>query len=64
MIREIRHFNSKCLKEVIHPIHDQTLYLNAEHKKRLKEEYGVEAWTFEQHLGEVVFIPDGCPHQV
>ncbi|MFS7932797.1 putative transcription factor & chromatin remodeling &Metalloenzymes JmjC family [Helianthus anomalus] len=25
---------------------------------------GVEPWTFEQHLGEVVFIPAGCPHQV
>jgi hypothetical protein len=24
----------------------------------------VEAWTFEQHLGEAVFIPAGCPHQV
>jgi len=62
--KEFRHINSKRLKEVIHPIHDQTIYLNAEHKKRLKEEYGVEAWTFEQHLGEAVFIPAGCPHQV
>lgn len=25
---------------------------------------GVEAWTFEQHVGEAVFIPAGCPHQV
>jgi uncharacterized RmlC-like cupin family protein len=25
---------------------------------------GVEAWTFEQKLGEAVFIPAGCPHQV
>jgi len=25
---------------------------------------GVEPWTFEQHLGEAVFIPAGCPHQV
>ncbi|KAM7268200.1 hypothetical protein ACFE04_010366 [Oxalis oulophora] len=24
----------------------------------------VEPWTFEQHLGEAVFIPAGCPHQV
>ena len=39
-------------------------YLNAEHKRRLKEENGVEAWTFEQNLGEAVFIPAGCPHQV
>ena len=25
---------------------------------------GIEPWTFEQHLGEAVFIPAGCPHQV
>ena len=25
---------------------------------------GVEPWTFEQRLGEAVFIPAGCPHQV
>lgn len=25
---------------------------------------GVEPWTFEQKLGEAVFIPAGCPHQV
>ena len=61
---EFRHFDCNLVEEVIDPIHDQTLYLNAEHKRKLKEEYGVEAWTFEQHLGEAVFIPAGCPHQV
>lgn len=25
---------------------------------------GIEPWTFEQRLGESVFIPAGCPHQV
>ena len=25
---------------------------------------GVEPWSFEQHLGEAVFIPAGCPFQV
>ncbi|XP_028791756.1 lysine-specific demethylase JMJ25 [Neltuma alba] len=35
-----------------------------EHKKKLKEEFGIEPWTFEQKLGEAVFIPAGCPHQV
>ncbi|XLR26203.1 hypothetical protein S83_054103 [Arachis hypogaea] len=25
---------------------------------------GIEPWTFVQRLGEAVFIPTGCPHQV
>uniref|UniRef100_J3L7E4 JmjC domain-containing protein n=1 Tax=Oryza brachyantha TaxID=4533 RepID=J3L7E4_ORYBR len=55
----------KTAPEVIHPIHNQTFYLTAEqHKIKLKEEYGVEPWTFEQKLGEAVLIPAGCPHQV
>ncbi|KAH1213639.1 Lysine-specific demethylase JMJ25 [Glycine max] len=66
--REFRHINNL---PVIHPIHDQILYLNEKHKKQLKQEFainfclpGVEPWTFEQHLGDAVFVPAGCPHQV
>ncbi|MCD7458077.1 Lysine-specific demethylase jmj25 [Datura stramonium] len=33
-------------------------------KKIAKEEFNIEPWTFEQYLGEAVFIPAGCPHQV
>ncbi|KAI5394103.1 uncharacterized protein LOC127098508 [Lathyrus oleraceus] len=62
--REFRHIINLPVNSVIHPIHDQILYLNEKHKKQLKLEYGVEPWTFEQHLGEAVFIPAGCPHQV
>ncbi|CAM8904748.1 unnamed protein product [Rhodiola kirilowii] len=62
--REFRHIQNKPVESVIHPIHDQTLYLNEKHKKQLKKEYGVEPWTFEQFVGEAVFIPAGCPHQV
>ncbi|KAH7545699.1 hypothetical protein FEM48_Zijuj01G0121500 [Ziziphus jujuba var. spinosa] len=61
---EFRHTFCSPVKQVIHPIHDQCFYLNSEHKRRLKEEYGIEPWTFEQRLGEAVFIPAGCPHQV
>jgi hypothetical protein len=28
-----------CLFQVIHPIHDQTFFLNERHKKQLKEEF-------------------------
>ncbi|GFP84407.1 lysine-specific demethylase jmj25 [Phtheirospermum japonicum] len=62
--KEFRHIYGNLLPEVVHPIHDQTIYLTAEHKNRLKEEYGIEPWTFVQKLGDAVFIPAGCPHQV
>ncbi|KAK7280613.1 hypothetical protein RJT34_25678 [Clitoria ternatea] len=62
--REFRHVYCCPLKQVIHPIHDQTFYLTMEHKRKLKEEYGIEPWTFIQRLGDAVFIPTGCPHQV
>ncbi|KAK2458983.1 lysine-specific demethylase JMJ25 [Trifolium repens] len=62
--REFRHVHCTPLKQVVHPIHDQTFFLTIEHKKRLKEEYGIEPWTFVQKLGDAVFIPAGCPHQV
>ncbi|CAN6287576.1 unnamed protein product [Urochloa humidicola] len=61
---EFRHIHCNPVKQVIHPIHDQTFYLTEEHKRKLKKEYGVEPWTFEQKLGEAVFIPAGCAHQV
>ncbi|XP_040377385.1 lysine-specific demethylase JMJ25-like isoform X2 [Oryza brachyantha] len=61
---EFRHYNYETVKQVSHPIHDQCFYLTNEHKRKLKKEYGVEPWTFEQKLGEAVFIPAGCPHQV
>ncbi|CAN4078396.1 unnamed protein product [Withania somnifera] len=62
--KEFRHTYCCSINQVYHPIHDQTFYLTLEHKRNLKEEFGVEPWTFEQRLGEAVFIPAGCPHQV
>ncbi|XP_010528894.1 PREDICTED: lysine-specific demethylase JMJ25 [Tarenaya hassleriana] len=40
------------------------MFLNEEHKRKLKEEHGIEPWSFEQHPGEVIFVPTGCPFQV
>lgn len=51
-------------KKVVHPILDDSFYLDAFHKKYLKEEFDVEPWTFNQHVGEAVIIPAGCPYQV
>ncbi|GAB4839613.1 hypothetical protein Ancab_029136 [Ancistrocladus abbreviatus] len=62
--REFRHIHCSPLQQVVHPIHDQTFYLTEAHKRKLKDEYGIEPWTFVQKLGEAVFIPAGCPHQV
>ncbi|KAI3839125.1 hypothetical protein MKW92_034251 [Papaver armeniacum] len=62
--REFRHLYCSRVEQVSHPIHDQRFYLTLDHKKKLKEEYGIEPWTFVQERGEAVFIPTGCPHQV
>ncbi|KAI4328920.1 hypothetical protein L6164_021235 [Bauhinia variegata] len=62
--KEFLHLLNHPITSVIHPIHDQTFFFNEHHKKQLKKEFNVEPWTFEQHLGEAVFIPAGCPHQV
>ncbi|XP_044499610.1 lysine-specific demethylase JMJ25-like isoform X3 [Mangifera indica] len=46
------------------PLYEEKVYLNGDRKRKLKEEFGVEPWSFEQHLGQAVFVPAGCPYQV
>ncbi|XP_057544133.1 lysine-specific demethylase JMJ28 isoform X2 [Amaranthus tricolor] len=50
--------------DVVHPILDGNFYLDTVHKKQLKQEFEIEPWTFNQCLGEAVFIPAGCPYQI
>ncbi|CAN1222057.1 Lysine-specific demethylase JMJ28 [Linum grandiflorum] len=51
-------------QQVTHPLHDQIFFLDAVHKRKLKEEFEIEPWTFEQHVGEAVVVPAGCPYQI
>ncbi|KAG0449906.1 hypothetical protein HPP92_027158, partial [Vanilla planifolia] len=37
--KEFRHFDQSPIDSVIHPIHDQTLFLDKRHKQQLKKEY-------------------------
>lgn len=46
------------------PIHSQTAYLSEEMLCRLQERFGVTPWVIEQRVGDMVFIPAGCAHQV
>ncbi|CAO2842742.1 unnamed protein product [Amaranthus hypochondriacus] len=60
---EIR-LGSGLSNKVVHPIFDGSLYLDTVHKMQLKQEFEIEPWTFNQCLGEAVFIPAGCPYQI
>lgn len=50
--------------EVTSPLYGEAVYLNDHHKRKLREELGVEPWSIEQYLGQAVFVPAGCPFQV
>ncbi|XP_010277904.1 PREDICTED: lysine-specific demethylase JMJ25-like [Nelumbo nucifera] len=61
---EFRHTYCSPVEHVAHPILDQIFFLDTKHKLRLKEEFKIEPWTFNQHLGEAVIVPAGCPYQI
>ncbi|KAG9443765.1 hypothetical protein H6P81_015105 [Aristolochia fimbriata] len=48
----------------VHAVYDQAIFLNRDHIQRLKEEYEIEPWTFQQDISEAVFIPAGCAFQM
>ncbi|XP_019086962.1 PREDICTED: uncharacterized protein LOC104722919 isoform X2 [Camelina sativa] len=50
-------------KNVSHPLLEQSYYLDEYHKEKLKEEFDVEPWSFDQCVGEAVIVPAGCPYQ-
>ncbi|CAI9087646.1 OLC1v1021776C7 [Oldenlandia corymbosa var. corymbosa] len=64
MLEQVVYCSCLCMLQVVHPILDQSFFLDAFHKLRLKEEFDVQPWTFEQHQGEAVMIPAGCPYQI
>lgn len=45
------------------PIHCQKYYLGPSQLSQLREQYDVIPFTFQQAVGEAVYIPAGCPHQ-
>ena len=47
-----------------HPIHDQQIFLTARDLGALARDAGVAPWSFVQRVGDAVFVPAGCPHQV
>jgi hypothetical protein len=63
---EIRTFIQEVFRRSSHddPIHCQQYYLGPTHLAQLKAKHGVVPYTIEQAVGEAVFIPAGCPHQV
>lgn len=46
------------------PVHSQRFMLTDALLEKLLNDTGVQPWQFEQNLGEAVFIPAGCAHQV
>ncbi|KAF7360725.1 Clavaminate synthase-like protein [Mycena venus] len=46
------------------PIHSQEVYLDDESRYALWQETGVKSYRVYQQVGEAIFIPAGCAHQV
>ncbi|PWA72072.1 JmjC domain-containing protein [Artemisia annua] len=66
-LRKYSHILSRSYgspEKVVHPLFDEIFFLDDFHKARLKEEFDVEAWSFNQDVGEAIVIPAGCPYQM
>ncbi|KAL5730708.1 hypothetical protein ACHQM5_003503 [Ranunculus cassubicifolius] len=62
--KDFRHIYCAPVEHVMHPILDRCFYLDSKQKRKLKEEFRIEPWTFDQHLGEAIIVPAGCPYQI
>ncbi|KAI3994844.1 hypothetical protein MKX01_037395 [Papaver californicum] len=58
------HIYCSPVEHVADPIFDQCFFLDSTHKKKLKDEYKIEPWTFYQNVGEAIIVPAGCPYQI
>lgn len=48
----------------LHPIFDHAFYLTAHDLQLLEKKFKLVPYTIYQHVGDTVFIPAGCAHQV
>ncbi|KAI8841032.1 hypothetical protein BJ741DRAFT_595089 [Chytriomyces cf. hyalinus JEL632] len=46
------------------PVHDQFYYIDEARREKLFVEHGVRGWRIFQNVGDAVFVPAGCAHQV
>lgn len=46
------------------PILRQKFYISTPQLQKLREEYHIVPWRIYQNVGDAVFIPAGCAHQV
>ena len=60
----LRQHSQKCNNAVGDPIHNQQTYLTPRMLCDLKDHHSVRPYTIRQYVGDAVFIPAGCAHQV
>ncbi|KZP03476.1 hypothetical protein FIBSPDRAFT_691872, partial [Athelia psychrophila] len=46
------------------PIHSQSIFLTQELLEHLDRKRGIQPYAIKQYMGDAVFIPAGCAHQV
>src|SRR5882762_1366788 len=46
------------------PVHSQTICMTPALLQRLSDKYGIRPYIIHQYVGQAVYIPAGCAHQV